>query len=70
MRTKYQVKNFKIEAAEKSYSSNIGETPLDRALAKVQKYLLDNALIDVPFDNGVGFCVMKKCTYVEKLEKY
>ena len=27
------------------------------------------ALIAVPFDKGVGFCVMKKSTYAEKLEK-
>ena len=31
---------------------NIRETPLDRALAKVQKYLGDKALIAVPFDKG------------------
>ena len=48
---------------------NIRETPLDRSLAKVQKYLRDNALIAVPFDKGVGFCVMKKSTCGEKLEK-
>ena len=48
---------------------NIRETPLDRALAKAQKYLRENALIAVPFDKGVGFCVMKKSTYAEKLEK-
>ena len=48
---------------------NIRETPIDRALAEVQKYLRDNALITVPFDKGVGFCVMKKSTYAEKLGK-
>ena len=62
-------KLFEIEAAAKWYSKNIRETPLDRALAKVQKYLRDNALIAVTFDMGVGFCVMKKSTYSEKLEK-
>ena len=35
----------------------------------MQKYLRDNALIAVPFDKGVGFCVMTKSTYAEKLEK-
>ena len=60
---------FETEAAAKWYSKNIRETPLDRALAKVQKYLLDNALISVLFDKAVGFCVMKKSTYAEKLEK-
>ena len=62
-------KLFEIEAAAKRYSKNIRETPLDRALAKVKKYLRDNALIAVPFDKGAGFCVMKKSTYAEKLEK-
>ena len=51
---------FEIEAAAEWNSKNIRETPLDRALAKVQKYLRDNALIAVPFDMGAGFCVMKK----------
>ena len=55
-------KLFEIEAAAKWYSKIIRETPSDRGLAKVQKYLRDNALIDVPFYKGVGFCVMKKCT--------
>ena len=58
----YQLKNFEIEAAAKWYSKNVRETPLDRALAKVQKYLRDNALIAVLFDKGVVFCVMKKST--------
>ena len=35
----------------------------------MQKHLRDNALIAVPFDKGVGFCVMKKSTYAEQLEK-
>ena len=60
-------KLFEIEAAAKWYSNNIIETLLDRALAKVQKYLRDNSLIAVPFDKGVGFCVMKKSRYAEKL---
>ena len=33
------------------------------------KHLRDNALSAVPFDKGVGFCVMKKSTYAEQLEK-
>ena len=53
----------------KWYSKNIRETPLDRALAKVQKYMRYNALIAVSFDKGVGFCFMKKSTFAEKLEK-
>ena len=60
---------FEIEAAAKSYSKNIKGTPLDRTLSKVQKYFGDNALIAVPFDSGISFCVMKNSTYAEKLEK-
>ena len=35
----------------------------------MQTYLRDNTLIAVLFDKGVGFCVMKKSTYAEELEK-
>ena len=62
-------KLFEIEAAAKWFSKNIRETTLDRALAEVQKYLRNNALIAAPFDKGVKFCVMKKNTYAKKLEK-
>ena len=41
----------------------------DRKLAKMQKYLRHTALIAVLFDKGVGFCVVKKSTYAEKLEE-
>ena len=62
-------KPFGIEAAAKWYTKIIRETPFDRALAKVQKYLRDNDLIAVPFDKGVRLCVIKKFTYAETLEK-
>ena len=58
-------KLLEIDAAEKWYSKNIRETPLDRALAKMQKYLHHNALMAVPFDKGVGICVMKNSTYAK-----
>ena len=57
-------KLFEIEM----YSKNIREIPLERSLAKVQKYLRYSALIAVSFDKGVRFCAMKKSTYAEKLE--
>ena len=62
-------KLFEIERAAKWYSKNIRETPLGGALAKVQKCLHENALIAVPFDNGIVLCARKKSTYAEKLEK-
>ena len=61
-------KLFEIEPAAKWYPKKLKETPLDRALSKMKKYLLDNALIADPFNKGVCFCVMKKGTYAEKLE--
>ena len=45
------------------------ETFLDGVLAKVRKYLRDNALIYVPFDEVVGFYVVKKNMNAEKLQK-
>ena len=65
----YQVKNCSKLRRQQNGTQNIRETPLDRALAGMQKYLRDNALIAVPFDKEVGFCVMKKSTYAEKLEE-
>ena len=36
---------------------------------KARNYLKNNQLVALPFDKGVGFCVMKKHTYYEKLTK-
>ncbi|XP_063713937.1 uncharacterized protein LOC134841828 [Symsagittifera roscoffensis] len=56
-----------IEAAAKSYAKRVRQTPSDRGIEKARKYLKDNGLLAVPFDKGVGFCVMKKTTYEAKL---
>ena len=40
-----------------------------RNLTLTRKYLKDKDLVAVPFDKGIGICVMKKATYHEKLEK-
>ena len=40
-----------------------------RNIVITKKYLKDNALIAVPFDKGIGMCVMKKEAYNEKLIK-
>ena len=53
-----------IEAAAKAYAKNLKQTPRD----KVKKYLKDNGLLAVPFDKGVGFCIMRKRTFESKLE--
>ena len=34
----------------------------------MRKYLKDNGLLAVPFNKGVGFCIMRKQTYESKLE--
>ena len=56
-----------IEAAAKRYARNVKQTPSDKGVEKVRKYLKDNGLLAVPFDTGVGFFVMKKETYEKKL---
>ena len=34
-----------------------------------KRYLKDNDLLAIPFDKGVGICVMKKQTYHSKLDQ-
>ena len=57
-----------IEAAAKRYAKNVKPTPSDKGVEKARKYLKDNGLLAVPFDMGVGFCVMKKETHEKKLK--
>ena len=57
-----------IEAAAKRYAKNVKQTPFDKGVEKARKYLKDNDLLAVPFDMGVGFCVMKKETREKKLK--
>ena len=58
-----------IEAAAKRYAKNVKQTPTDKGVEKARKYLRDNGLLAVPFDKGLGFCVIKKETYEEKTER-
>ena len=57
-----------IEAAAKRYAKNVKPTLSDKGVGKARKYLKDSGLLTVPFDKGVGFCVMKKETYEKKLK--
>ena len=41
--------------------------PSDKGAEKARKYLKSNGLVAVPYDKGVGFCVMRKDTYENKL---
>ena len=36
-------------------------------IEEARKYLKNNELVAVPFNNGMGFCDMNKPTYEEKL---
>ena len=56
------------EAAAKAYAKNVKQTPIDSAVERTRKYLKDNGLLAVPFDKGVGFCIMRKQTYESKLD--
>ena len=38
-----------------------------RHLTLTQKFLKDNKLVAVPFDKGIGFCIMPQSTYENKL---
>ena len=57
-----------IEAAAKRYAKNVKQTPSDKGVEKARKYLKDNGFLEVPFDKGVGFWVMKKETYGKTLK--
>ena len=57
MRTMYQVNCSKLKG-QKNGTKKHQEKPLDRGIAKLQKYLGDNTLIAVSFGKGVGFCVI------------
>ena len=58
---------FDIEAVTKAYAQREKKTPSDKGVENVRKYLKGNGLVVVPFDKGVGFCVMRKDTYQNKL---
>ena len=57
-----------IEAAAKRYAKNVKQTSSGKGFEKARKHLKDNGLLAVPFDKSVGFCLMKKETYVKKLK--
>ena len=40
-----------------------------RHIMMTKRYLKDNDLLAIPFDKGVGICVMKKPTYHSKLDQ-
>ena len=59
---------FEIKAAAKAYAKIVRQTPRVKAVEKTKKYLKNNGLLAVPFDKGVGFCIMRKQTFESKLD--
>ena len=51
----------------KAYAKRVKQTPSDKGVEKARKYLKRNGLVAVPYDKGVGFCVMREDTYENKL---
>ena len=56
-----------INAASMKYIQSCSSQKSPRNLIMAKKYLKDNNLVAVPFDKGVGFCVMKEQKYKDKL---
>ena len=56
-----------IEAVAKTYAKRLKQTQSDKGVEKARKYLKSNGLVAVPYDKGVGFSVMRKDTYENKL---
>ena len=51
----------------KAYAKRVKQTPSDKGVEKARKYLKSNGLVAVTYDKGVGFCVMTKNIYENKL---
>ena len=56
-----------IEVVAKAYAKRVKQTSSDKGVQKARKYLKSNGLVSVPYDKGVGFCIMRKNTYENKL---
>ena len=52
-----------------TYIKKCKQMKSSRNIQLTKKYLKDNDLLAIPFDKGVGICIMKKDTYYEKVEK-
>ena len=52
-----------------TYIKKCKQMKSSRNIQLTKKYLKDNDLLAIPFDKGVGICIMKKDTYYEKMEK-
>ena len=57
-----------INAATMKYIKACSKQKSPRNLVMTKKYLTENKLMAVPFDKGIGFCVMKVDSYKKKLD--
>ena len=57
-----------INAATIKYIKACSRQKTPRNLVMTKKYLMEKDLVAIPFDKGVGFCVMKVSTYRKKLD--
>ena len=46
------------------------QTPSDKGVEKAQKHLKSNGLVAVPYDKGLGFCVMRKDNYENRSDTF
>ena len=53
---------------QKKSRQTLRDSAVEKTKTKTLKHLKDNGLLAVPFDQGVGFCIMKIQTYKLKLE--
>ena len=58
-----------VGAVAKAYAKRVQQIPSDKSVEKARKNLKSNELVAVPYDKGVGFWVMRKDTYENKLSE-
>ena len=54
----------------KAYAKRLKQIPSDKGVEKARNYLKSNGLVAVPYDKSVGFCVMRKESYKNKLSDF
>ena len=52
-----------------TYIKQCKKMKISKNIQLTKKYLKQNDLLAIPFDKGVGICVMKKSAYHEKMDK-
>ena len=51
-----------------NYIKKCSKLKTSRNVTMISKYLKEHDLLAIPFDKGVGICVMKQCDYNDKLD--